>query len=118
MRGWRTVDRQSPGTLIMRIAMLLLVCLVMYGCASDPVVRVDTVEVYIPIIEPCPVDPPVAYDYESSYLTKSSSDFDKIRAILIEIKQRAGVESALRALLDSCIKPMPAMVKSDIPTRG
>ena len=77
------------------------------GCAGNvpaPLPRIVRVEV--PIIQPCPVQIPPIVPYATDNLTKESSDFDKIRAILVERQERQGVELELRELLGACIKPL------------
>lgn len=73
------------------------------GCASparEPLPRVVRIEV--PVIIPCPVTVPMPYPYATASLTKESTDFDKIKALLVELKQRDVTEEELRALLAVC----------------
>jgi hypothetical protein len=79
--------------------------LALAGCASAPeqqLPRVVTVEV--PVIQPCPVKVPERAEYATAKLSKKASDFDKIKAILVERKQRETAENELRRLLVVCVK--------------
>lgn len=87
------------------IRVLALIAL-LAGCASPEVryIRVP-VQVDVPVRIPCGVDVPPERTYAASRLDAASSDFDKIKALLIERQQRAGVESELRILLGICTEP-------------
>lgn len=84
---------------------LCIICATFLGaCASnkpEPLPRVVRVEV--PVILPCPVIMPPIGDYATAYLTKGHSDFDKIKALLVEREERKWVELELRELLGACI---------------
>lgn len=80
----------------------LLLPLILAGCCANPEVIIDTQEVYIPVYEPCQVDMPRHVSYETESLSKDSSDFEKIRALLVERRQRMVTEGELRLLLDAC----------------
>lgn len=91
--------------MIHKAILCMLWATLLAGCASnkpEPLPRVVRVEV--PVIVPCPVTVTPVVPYATDRLTKESSDFDKIRGLLIERQERAGVEYELRALLDVCIK--------------
>lgn len=77
------------------------------GCISQPepekvYIKVP-VRVEMPVPIPCPVELPAGKRYETKRLKKSDTDFDKIRAVLIELRQRAATEEELRALLGVCL---------------
>lgn len=84
---------------------VLLALLTLAGCATEPEVRYRTrvQQVEIPITQPCPVQIPPVERYATSYLTGLSTDYEKIRALVAERKQRAGMEADLRELLRACI---------------
>lgn len=82
---------------------LLLAFVLLSGCASKPPeVVYKTTEVQVPVSAPCPVDVPPPMNYESGVLSISSSDFQKIKFLLIERHQRIDTEAMLRALLRVC----------------
>ena len=88
---------------------LLVFCVLalLVGCASapesPPLPRVVTVE--MPIVQPCPVKVPEQQVYAAEKLSLASSDFEKIKAVLVERKQRAAAEKELRRLLGVCVTP-------------
>jgi hypothetical protein len=75
------------------------------GC-STPSTIIETVEVRVPVIEPCPVSIPDTASYAAEKLSVDDTDFEKIRALLIERRQRISTEEELRALLLACVIPL------------
>lgn len=87
------------------IPLALAGCLVLTGCCTtpDPITIVETVEVKVPVRVECPVEMPRRAAYAAEALTAESTDFDKIRALLVERRQRDTAEEELRALLAVCL---------------
>ena len=84
----------------------LVLVLLLAGCASqkpEPLPRVVMVDV--PVVIPCPVAVPPVEIYATARLTKQSTDFEKIKALLVERKARKQSEDELRDLLQICVKP-------------
>jgi hypothetical protein len=81
------------------IAMLALLC----GCTTTEYVD-RPVDVYVPVPTPCEVEVPAQVLYATDKLRASDTDFDKIKALLVERRQRAATEEALRLLLGACIE--------------
>ena len=78
--------------------------LMLAGCATPRIEYIrEPVEVLVPIAQPCPVTAPGFMEYATEFLTLESDDFEKIRAVLVERRQRSVVEEELRALLEVCI---------------
>jgi hypothetical protein len=103
--GWHRPARQRAGALRVQLALTVLVMLVwLSGCASPSTV-VDTVEVKVPVVLPCEAEVPSPMKYATADLAASSTDFDKIRALLVERRQRMSVEQELRVLLEACTRP-------------
>tara|TARA_R110000803_G_scaffold115928_1_gene184562 strand:+ start:1012 stop:1269 length:258 start_codon:yes stop_codon:yes gene_type:complete len=79
------------------------------GCSNTPVPEVEyvyeSIRVEVPISEPCKVEMLPIPEYATVHLKKSDSDFDKIKALVVERLQRTGTERELRALLSVCIAP-------------
>lgn len=93
---------------VMRFVMLgivLALIILLMGCGSNEVIRyVDRpVKVEVPIVMPCPVEIPAEAQYATDRLTVRATDFEKIRALLVERKERGATETELRVLLASCV---------------
>lgn len=84
--------------------MRYLFVLLLAGCGSTEVIKyVDRpIVVEVPVSIPCEAVVPREAVYSTDKLVISSSDFEKIQALLIERKERGATESELRLLLDSC----------------
>ena len=85
--------------------MRALFLVLLTGCAADPVIEyVDRpVEVKVPVVMPCQAVMPAVVRYATEGLKADDSDFDKIKALLVERRQRETTENELRALLGACI---------------
>lgn len=86
----------------MRLSVWILLALVLAGCASEPIIEVRTVEVPVPTWEPCAVEMPPLQFYAAERIKSGTSDFDKIKIVLVERSQRIRMEQELRALLGVC----------------
>ena len=84
--------------------LLLIFCGLIIGCTSQPAARyIDRpVRVEVPVLLPCPVTEPPRRGYATAGLVRDSTPFEKIRALLVERKERAATESELRELLGAC----------------
>lgn len=82
-------------------ALLLGMILPIAGCTTTEYVK-EPVDVYVPVPVPCDVDAPPIKRYAGDYLSIDDSAFDKIRALLVERRERAQAEAELRALLEAC----------------
>lgn len=90
----------------MKILMLIiLAALFLVGCTTTEreVVQVaKPVRVEIPVMVPCKAVPPAVPVWETSRLTKDTPDFEKIRALLIERRQRETYEATLLETFGPC----------------
>lgn len=79
--------------------------LILAGCctAPEPITVVETLEVEVPVMEKCPVEMPRRVAYSTRSVKKEDSDFDKIRALLMERRERDAAEQELRELLAVCL---------------
>lgn len=86
-------------------ASLLLVLLVLGGCASSPRVEVQTVKVPVPVEcrEPIPDRP----NMPTEALADDADPFELLRAALGEIDRREGYEVRLLAALTNCTRRIP-----------
>lgn len=84
----------------MRLLVLGLIAPIV-GCTTTEYVK-EPVDVYVPVPVPCHVNIPPPKRHATDYLSKDDSDFDKIRALLVERRERQSVERELRALLETC----------------
>ena len=85
----------------------------MVGCTTTKIeTRTETVEVAVPYPVFCEVTPPPIVEYETKYLKRDDTAFEKIRSMLVELTQRKSTEAELRGLLLACIKPTDGVVKS------
>lgn len=89
----------------MKVLLCILCAVVLAGCAGSQHTLPRLVRVEVPVMVPCPVVAPHVTPYATARLTRESTDFDKIKALLVERKERAGTESELRELLGVCSKP-------------
>jgi hypothetical protein len=78
------------------------------GCCGTPEkeILIETIEVKVPVYEPCPVVQPDPPRYATEGLRKNDTDFEKIRTLLVERRQRSATEAELRLLLDACTDPL------------
>ena len=76
--------------------------LLLSGCACDPVVKIQTQEVMVPVSVPCKAVVPQKPDYNFDKATADQSIFDKTKALLADRKLSAGYEEELVAALKSC----------------
>jgi len=86
-------------------ASLLLVLLVLGGCASAPRVEVQTVKVPVPVEcrEPIPDRPNMPTDA----LADDADPFELLRAALGEIDRRESYEVRLLVALTNCTRSIP-----------
>lgn len=84
----------------MRILLLGMI-LPIVGCTTTEYVK-EPVDVYVPVPVPCDVEIPPDVRHATDYLSREDSDFDKIKALLVERRERAALEAELRALLKAC----------------
>jgi len=93
----------------MKYYVLVVFLILLAGCGGNTQPQIEyvyeTVRVEVPISEPCKVEMLPAEEYATSRLKKTDSDFDKIKALVVERLQRSGTERELRALLSVCIAP-------------
>lgn len=85
----------------MRAAVVLILVL-LAGCAGKERIRHEYIETKVPVPIPCQIEEPAAPVYATHSLTADDSDFVKIRAFVVERKQRIAVEKELRRLLATC----------------
>jgi hypothetical protein len=85
---------------------ILIALLALSGCAGKTKTLIETVTVQVPVFEPCDVDVPTPLRYATEDLRPGDSDFEKIRALLVERRQRMTVEEELRLLLTACTEEL------------
>ncbi|MFT0179085.1 hypothetical protein ACMSIO_01330 [Pseudomonas benzopyrenica] len=83
---------------------MLGICLLLAGCAGQPVVEPEplVVRVEVPVQVPCRVKAPAVPAWAAVGLHKEDSLEMKIRALLAERRQRIGYERELVAAVASC----------------
>jgi hypothetical protein len=88
----------------MHISKLFLVLtLVLAGCASqDPIIRIVTQRVEVPVPVPCKEIAPTPPDYCFSKLTPDSDIYDKTKCLLSDRANSKGYEIELLAKLNAC----------------
>ena len=88
----------------MHISKLFLVLpLLLAGCATcEPVIRIVTQRVEIPVPVPCKEIAPVVPDYCFSKLTEDSDIYDKAKCLLSDRENSKGYEIELLAKLNAC----------------
>lgn len=88
----------------MRTKLLALVTVAVAGCATQPQIQVQTVQVPMPVEcqEPMPLRPVMP----TEELGKDVNVAEWIRAAMAELLRRESYEERLRTSLDNCRKPI------------
>lgn len=81
---------------------VLLVCLMLSGCASRVEPEARTVRVEVPVQVPCRAPDVAVPPWAASSLRKTDSLEVKVRALLAERRQRIGYEKQLSAAIYVC----------------
>jgi hypothetical protein len=84
----------------MRLTAMLAVVLLLTSCARE---RIVIQEVKVPVPVSCIETVPEVRQMESGNLVKEDSTFDKVKAVLIDIKQLQSENNILRAALSGCL---------------
>ena len=85
-------------------AALLLMPVLMVGCAAAP--RVETMQVRVAVPVACNEPEPARPSMPTESLRPGATVDDFTRAALAEIERREGYEILLRTALDNCRKPI------------
>ncbi|MDF3837167.1 hypothetical protein P3W85_30050 [Cupriavidus basilensis] len=80
----------------------IAVSLVVAGCASPPQVITQTRTVEVPVAVPCKVEPVPRPAWALDQVDPGADVFTKGRAALMEVEQRKGYESRLKAAIAAC----------------
>jgi hypothetical protein len=91
----------------MKYALLVaVVALSLAGCATTekPVITTVIQKVEIPIAVPCKVEIPTKPEFNFDKLTEQQDIFEKVKAMLADLKLHMGYEEELNAALSSCVK--------------
>lgn len=88
----------------MKPLVLLLTVALLSGCGSTPV-RVETVEVSVPVPVPCVdrEDVPGEVPASEDFLTKDSPPGEKISVVLVERERLRDADTMFRALIQGCL---------------
>ncbi|HFQ8054065.1 TPA: hypothetical protein ACHTCR_005964 [Pseudomonas putida] len=81
---------------------LLLVCLLLAGCAGKVEPQVQYVRVEVPVQVPCRAPEVSVPQWAAAGLRKTDSLEVKVRALLAERRQRIGYERLLEAAANGC----------------
>lgn len=81
---------------------MLLVGLLLAGCAAHVEPEVRSVRVEVPVQVPCRVPDVTVPPWAAASLRKTDSLEVKVRALLAERRQRIGYEKELAAAADAC----------------
>lgn len=93
-----------PATARVSAFLMLVVFLVLAGCAGHPVAEPEprVVRVDVPVQVPCQVKAPAVPAWAAEGLRREYSLEVKVRALLAERRQRIGYERELAAAVASC----------------
>ncbi|EKT4561919.1 hypothetical protein QEM42_003113 [Pseudomonas putida] len=86
----------------MQALQVLLVWLLLAGCAARPAPEIRYVRVEVPVQVPCRAPEVAVPAWAASSLRKTDSLEVKVRALLAERRQRIGHEKQLDAALSAC----------------
>jgi len=83
---------------------MLGICLLLAGCAGQPVGEPEphVVRVEVPVQVPCRVKAPAVPAWAAKGLRREDSLEVKVRALLAERRQRIGYERELGAAVEAC----------------
>ena len=84
------------------VAQVLLLILLLTGCAGHTEPQVRTVRVEVPVPVPCRAPEVAVPPWAASGLRKADSLEVKVRALLAERRQRIGYERQLVAAVEAC----------------
>jgi hypothetical protein len=89
-----------------KIVFFAFVALFVAGCATTekPVITTVIQRVEIPIAVPCKAEVPTRPDFNFDKLTEQQDIFEKVKAMLADLKLHLGYEEELSAALNSCVK--------------
>lgn len=82
---------------------LLVLVVVLAGCAGQVELEPRTVRVEVPIAVPCRAPEVEVPTWATASLQKGDSLQTKVRAVLAELEQRKGYELQLIASLEACL---------------
>ena len=83
--------------------LLLIVLLALTGCATtDPVIKVVTQQVEVPVPVACKEEAPVLPTYCFSNLTEGSDIYDKTKCLLSDRDRSIGYETELLSKFNAC----------------
>ena len=88
----------------MRPVVLLPVALLLAGCAAVPTERIvdRSIEVKVPVPVPCVVETVERPVFAVEQLPPDASTFERVRALLIERRQRIAYEAQRDAAIAAC----------------
>ena len=82
--------------------MVVVLCLLVAGCAGHVEPEIRTVRVEVPVPVPCRAPEVAVPPWAATGLRKTDSLEVKVRALLAERRQRIGYERQLVAAVDAC----------------
>ena len=91
----------------MKALIILASVLLLTACSTTrDVVKIETVEVKVPVLLPCPVQVPERPDYITHTVPEDASIFEKMVALLSDRKLSMAHEEELTTLLRTCTTPL------------
>lgn len=81
---------------------VLMAGLLLAGCAARPEPQIQYVRVEVPVQVPCRAPDVAVPPWAAAGLHKTDSLEVKVRALLAELRQRAGYEKLLEASVEAC----------------
>ena len=86
--------------------LIIAAAILIAGCATTekPVITTVIQKVEVPIAVPCKVEIPAKPAFNFNELKEEQDIFDKVKALLADLKLHAGYEEELNAALNSCVK--------------
>lgn len=83
-------------------ALAALLIAAVTGCASEPTVVHEPVEVKVPVMVPCRSKEVAEPKWATDAVAQDADYFEKTRAVVEELAQRIAYEIELRAALQAC----------------
>lgn len=87
------------------VVLLLLALLILTGCSStEPAVKVVVQEVKVPVAVNCirKEDVPVYHDYVKTKISKSDTDYTKVRKLIIRDFEHQKFAKVVEAIMKGC----------------
>jgi hypothetical protein len=85
-----------------RLFIALIAIAALSGCAQKPIIKVETVEVLVPVRLPCSVEEPGEPFWNVPGVPRDATIFEQMRALLADRALAFGYQNELKTALGAC----------------